>query len=113
MAGADTAEDRHQLVVGVVRKDDGLFESGRQSRVGGEELGHQIGVAGGDDGDVASVLHELVEHVDRLATERVLVAPPCQGVGLVDEQHPTGRRLEGLGRLGGGLALVLGDEMGA
>ena len=90
---AEPEEDGDQLVVGVVGKRDRAGEAALQPGVGVDEVGHLGGVAGGDDGQiVAVVLHELHQRVDGLAPE-VVVAAACQGVRLVDQQHPAQRGL--------------------
>ena len=86
---AECQEDRDQLVVGVVGEGDGAREAALQAGVGVDEVGHLLGVPGGDDGQVvAMVLHELHQRVDGLASE-VVVATARQRVCLVDQQHPT------------------------
>ncbi len=116
VARAHVLGDGHQLADRVVGELDGPGEAGGQTRVGGEEAAHLVGVAGGDDDDVvAVVLHQLEQGVDRLPAEvgAGALAVGHEGVRLVDEQHTAEGVVEGLGGLDRRTADDLGDEVGA
>ena len=105
-------EDLHQLVGRVVGEVDRPAEAALQTRIGRDEHGHLVRIAGGDHGEVvAVVLHELDDGVDRLATE-VLLAAAGECVRLVDQQGAAERLLEHGLRLRRRLAHVAGDELG-
>jgi hypothetical protein len=85
----------------------------RRWRVGIEEVGHLVGVAGHDDDDpVPAVLDQLDDRVDGLASE-VGVGASGQRVGLVDEQHTLVGLVEHGRDPSRGLADVAGHERGS
>ena len=106
-------EDGDDFLGGVVREVDGAGKAGLQPGVGRDQVGHLIGVPGHDDGDtIAPVLDQLDDGVDGLPPE-VRFRAPDQGVGLVDQEHPTVGAVEGLDDLGRGLADEAGDQAGS
>ncbi len=109
------ADDRDQLVGGVVGELDAAREAGGQARVGGEERLHLLGVAGDDDDHlVAVVLHQLQQGVHGLPAEVVAGRlARGEGVRLVDEQHTAQGPFEDLAGQLRGVAHVAADEIGA
>ena len=83
-----------------------------EARVGLEEGGHALFVAGQDHDQVAAlVFHGLQEHLDGLLAVVPLVLGPIEIVGLVDEEHAADGLLEHLLGLGRRVAHILAHQV--
>ena len=113
LLAADQAEDRHEFFGVVVGELDGPCESAFEARVRVDQFDHFGGVAGSDHRQVVTVVfHELDDRVDGFEAE-VVFATPGKGIGLVDEERSSERRLQDLLRRRRGLPDEAGNEAGA
>ena len=93
LALGEVDEDFRQLVWSIIIKMDGLCETALQSRVAINEVVHLVGIAGNDTDELAAIIFQtLQQRIDSFSTKRVLITR-LQGIGLVDKQHATHRRV--------------------